>query len=216
MNLNVYNLKDEKVSTLEVPDSVFATKWNPTLVHQIVLAQLANKRTPVAHAKDRSEVSGGGRKPWRQKGTGRARHGSNRSPLWSGGGKAHGPSKDRDYSQKVNKKMKRLAINSVLSKKLKDQEVKIFDHFEFDVPKTKTVSKTLKALLGLSKNSKKYDVLLIPGLENKNIVRISRNLTKVKILGANSLNAYDLLNYKQIFIEEPAIEVINRYYSLKK
>ena len=127
MKADVYNLKNEVVGTMELPAEVFGTKWNATLVQQVLEAQLANARQPWAHVKDRSEVRGGGKKPWRQKGTGRARHGSTRSPIWVGGGKAHGPRNDKDYSQKVNKKMKRVALFSVLSKKAKDGEVKVFD-----------------------------------------------------------------------------------------
>src|SRR6185436_10884964 len=110
MNAAVFNIKNEKVSTVVLPDDLFGAPWRPALVQQVLLAQRANARRPWAHAKDRSEVRGGGKKPWRQKGTGRARHGSIRSPLWIGGGKAHGPRKDRDYSQKINKKMKRGAL----------------------------------------------------------------------------------------------------------
>src|SRR6202007_528340 len=105
MKSPVYNIKNETVGEIDLPDSVFGAKWNPILVKQVGLAMMANARRPWAHAKGRSEVRGGGRKPWRQKGTGRARHGSIRSPLWSGGGKAHGPVKTRDFSQKINKKM---------------------------------------------------------------------------------------------------------------
>ena len=127
MTTEVYNLQGQRVGKLELPGNIFGVKWNPVLVHQALLAQLANRRNPWAHAKGRGEVRGGGRKPWRQKGTGRARHGSIRSPLWVGGGKAHGPIKSRDYSQKLNKKMRRLAILSVLSKKAKDGDIKFFD-----------------------------------------------------------------------------------------
>jgi large subunit ribosomal protein L4 len=108
---DVYNLKNEKVGTMELPADIFGARWNASLVKQVLEAQLANRREPWAHTKTRGEVSGGGRKPWRQKGTGKARHGSTRSPIWVGGGVAHGPRNDRDYSQKVNKKMKRAAFS---------------------------------------------------------------------------------------------------------
>src|SRR5882724_1844322 len=110
MKTDLYNLKNEVVGSVELPEEVFGARWNGSLVEQALIAQQANKRRPWAHAKTRAEVRGGGRKPWKQKGTGRARHGSTRSPLWVGGGKAHGPSKDRNYAQKINKKMKRLAL----------------------------------------------------------------------------------------------------------
>ncbi len=170
MKADVYNLKNEVVGTVELPATVFGTKWNATLVQQVLEAQLANARQPWAHVMDRSEVRGGGKKPWRQKGTGRARHGSTRSPIWVGGGKAHGPRNDKDYSQKVNKKMKRVALFSVLSKKIKDGEVKIFDTLVVETPKTKTVASALKMVLSPKKGDKRFDVLLVSDNANKNLV----------------------------------------------
>ena len=116
MKINIYNLKKEKAGEIELSDRIFGVKWNADLVHQALNTQLANRRQPWAHAKDRAEVSGGGKKPWKQKGTGRARHGSIRSPLWIGGGATFGPSKERNFAKKINIKMKRLAIFSVLSR----------------------------------------------------------------------------------------------------
>src|SRR5271170_2228139 len=135
MNADVYNLQNEKVGTMELPADVFGARWNETLVKQVLEAQLANRRSPWAHTKTRGEVRGGGRKPWRQKGTGKARHGSTRSPIWVGGGVAHGPRNDRDYSQKVNKKMKQAALFVVLSRKAKDGEVKVFETLSMEAPK---------------------------------------------------------------------------------
>jgi large subunit ribosomal protein L4 len=211
MRADVYSFKNEKVGEIDLPESVFGVKWNPVLVKQALLAQLANRRQPWAHVKTRGEVRGGGRKPWRQKGTGRARHGSIRSPLWVGGGKAHGPRKEKDYSQKINKKMKRLAIFSVLSKKFRDGEVKIMKDLGLAAPKTKLVAENLKSLFGL-KRLKKADTLFIPSLENRSIYRASRNLVKAKALSPESLNVYDLLNYKRILIDEKAIPVIAKHY----
>ncbi|MBI4086302.1 MAG: 50S ribosomal protein L4 [Candidatus Liptonbacteria bacterium] len=214
MKTDLYNLKNEKVDTIEVPDSVFGVAWKPALVQQVVNAQLANLRRPWAHAKGRSEVRGGGRKPWRQKGTGRSRQGSIRSPLWRSGGKAHGPSKERDYSQKVNKKMKRVALFSVLSKKLKDNEVKFFNNLEIESPKTNILSRILRGLLALKKNSKKYDVLLIPALESKNVFRAAANLGKTAALRPESLNVYDILRHKNIFIAQEAAEAISKHFKV--
>lgn len=212
MQADVYNFKNEKVGKTDLPENVFGVKWNPVLVKQVLLAQIANRRRPWAHVKTRGEVRGGGRKPWRQKGTGRARHGSIRSPLWVGGGKAHGPRKERDYSQKVNKKMKRQAILGVLSKKFKDGEVKIMENMELQAPKTKIVAENLRSLFG-EKRLKKADTLFVPSLENKNIYRASRNLVKAKALSPESLNVYDLMNYKRILIDQKAIPTIAKHYT---
>src|SRR3989339_1280264 len=119
MEAKIYNLKNEEVSSIKLPEDIFDRKFSEALVRQVLLAQLANSREPWAHAKGRGEVRGGGKKPWKQKGTGRSRHGSIRSPIWKGGGKSHGPTNERDYTQKVNKKMKRVALFSVLSKKFR-------------------------------------------------------------------------------------------------
>ena len=214
MNADVYNLKNEKVGTVTLPDSVFGAKWNATLVKQVLTAQDANARDPWAHAKGRGEVRGGGKKPWRQKGTGRARHGSIRSPLWRGGGKAHGPTKDRDYSQKVNKKMKRLVLFSVLSRKVKDGEVKIFENFALSAPKTKILASTLNDILNMKKGVKKYDLLLVPEGENKGLSRASSNLQKAMALPATALNVHDVLNHKNIFLEQSAVAVIEKHYKI--
>jgi len=215
MKADVYNLKNEKVGTTELPDRVFGAKWNAILVKQVLDAQLANKRAPWAHVKDRSEVRGGGRKPWRQKGTGRARHGSTRSPLWVGGGKAHGPRNDRDYSQKVNAKMKRVALFAVLSRKAKDGEVKIFENFSIDAPKTKILASALSGVLQMKKGAKKYDVLFIVDRSDANLPRAASNLQKAKTLDAASLNIHDLINYKNLFIDQAVVPTIEKHYRLK-
>ena len=215
METSLYNLKNEKVGTISVPDIVFAAKWNSILVKQVLDAQMANARIPWAHTKDRGEVRGGGRKPWRQKGTGRARHGSTRSPIWVGGGKSHGPRNERDYSQKVNKKMKRLAVFSVLSKKMKDGEVKIFEDLTIKEPKTKLLVPILKNIIGMKKYAKRFDVALITNDNNINLSRASRNLTKAIVLKADSLNVYDIMNYKNVFIDKDSALNIDKYFKIK-
>ena len=214
MTTNLYNLKNEIVGKLELPDNIFATRWNAALVKQVLDAQLANRREPWAHVKFRSEVRGGGKKPWRQKGTGRARHGSIRSPLWVGGGKAHGPRNDRDYSQKINKKMKRGALFAALSRKLKEGEVKFFDELSVEQPKTKMLASALRPILNMDKRSKRYDALLIAPAENRNLFRASSNLEKAKAIDAASLNVYDVLNHKNVFIDKEAIGVIEKHYKI--
>lgn len=216
MNVDVYNLQNEKVGTMELPTAVFGARWNAALVKQVLEAQLANRRSPWAHTKSRAEVSGGGKKPWRQKGTGRARHGSTRSPIWVGGGVAHGPRNDRDYSQKVNKKMKRAALFAALSRKAKEGEVKIFDSLALQEPRTKVLASSLQNLLNMKKGAKRYDVLLIAtngtGPENKNLFRASSNLQKTKALDAMSLNVYDILNHKNLFLDKEAVATIVKHY----
>lgn len=220
MNADIYNLQNEKVGTMELPALVFGARWNAALVKQVIDAQLANRREPWAHTKTRGEVRGGGIKPWRQKGTGRARHGSRRSPIWVGGGVAHGPRNDRDYSQKINKKMKRAALFTVLSRKAKDGEVKVFDTLALEAPKTKVLASALNAILNMKKGGKRYDVLFVVSagsadagtVAGKNLFRASSNLQKAKALDAASLNVYDILNHKNLFLDKEAVTMIAKHY----
>jgi large subunit ribosomal protein L4 len=214
MKADVYNLNNEVVGTVDLPDRVFGAKWNAVLVKQVLEAQRANSRRPWAHAKDRSEVRGGGKKPWRQKGTGRARHGSIRSPLWVGGGKSHGPRNERDYSQKVNKKMKRIALFSALSRKAKDGEMKVMDSLAVEAPKTKVLALALNTILAMKKSKKRYDTLLVSTTSNKNLFRASSNLQKTKALDAASLNIQDVLNHKNLLIDKNVVETIASHYKL--
>lgn len=206
MKVEVFDQKNKKVGTIEISDKVFAAKWNPDLVHQVFQAQVANSRVALAHTKGRGEVRGGGKKPWRQKGTGRARHGSTRSPIWIGGGVAHGPTKEKNFAQKLNKKMKRLALFSILSKKLKDGEVKFVQSLETEVPKTKQLALVLKNL------EVPKSVLLLPPHGAKNIYRAASNIPKVKALDPRSLNVGDALKYKNLLIDEKAVEALTNHY----
>jgi large subunit ribosomal protein L4 len=208
MKADLYNIKMEVIDKVEIPDRIFAYPWNPDLVKQALDSQEKNSRKMSAHAKGRGEVSGGGKKPWRQKGTGRARHGSTRSPIWKGGGVSHGPKKERDYTIKINQKMKQAAMFSVLARKFQDNEVKIIDSLTIIEPKTKILNATLKAFFG----KKTPNALLIPDVGNKNIYRASANLPKVKSVGPKDLNVYDLMKFKEIFIEKNAISVIDSHY----
>lgn len=208
MKADLYNAKMEVIDKVELPDRVFAYPWNPDLVKQALDSQEKNSRKPFAHAKGRGEVSGGGKKPWRQKGTGRARHGSTRSPIWKGGGVSHGPKKERDYTVKLNQKMKQAAMFSVLSRKLQDNEVKIIDSIAISEPKTKILNTVLKIFFG----EKTPNALLIPDIANKNIHRASANLPKIKSLGPKELNVYDLMKHREIFIEKNAVSIIDSHY----
>ena len=203
MKTKIYNLKGEDAGEIDLPEKIFAYPWNPDLVYQAAQAQLANLRRPWANTKGRGEVSGGGKKPWRQKGTGRARHGSIRSPLWKGGGTTHGPLSEKDYSVKINKKMLRAAIYSVLSKKLADEELKIVDSLELNSHKTKELYFVLKEFLRGSMNA-----LLVPASKNRIIYRASRNMPKIKSLSPLSLNVRELLQHKNVLIDKNAVAEI--------
>ncbi len=207
MKIDVFNQQNNKVGTIDLPERIFGVKWNPDLVHQALVAQLANRREPWAHAKGRAEVRGGGRKPWRQKGTGRARHGSIRSPLWKGGGVTFGPTKEKIFAKKMNKKMKRLAIFSVLSKKIKDNELKVIDKFNVEIKKTKEWGKILKNIVDL-----KSSALLIPAASGKNIHQLIANMKNVEAISPHSLNVYDLLKYKNIILEKETIKKMEKHY----
>lgn len=207
MKIDVYNQQNDKVDKVDLPERIFGVKWNPDLVHQALLAQLANSRLPWAHAKGRGEVRGGGKKPWKQKGTGRARHGSIRSPIWKGGGVTFGPLKEKKFARKINKKMKRLAIFSVLSKKAKDNELKVIDEFKIDAKKTKEWEKILKNISG-----PKLSALLIPVAAKKNIHQAVANIKNTKAISPYSLNVYDLMKCKNIVLEREAIGEIEKHY----
>jgi large subunit ribosomal protein L4 len=209
MKADLFNQKNEKIGTVELPEAVFGAKFNSDLIHQVLTVQLANRRKTLADTKDRSEVRGGGRKPWRQKGTGRARHGSIRSPLWKGGGVTFGPNKERNFSRKISKKMKISAIFGVISKKFSEQEIKIVDNLKLENHKTSDLANLLEKFI-----SDKESLLLIPAKDNKNIYLAARNLNKVGVLSPESLNIYELLNYQKILLDQAAIETITKHYKI--
>lgn len=208
MTVKVYNQQSEVIGEIDLPKEVFGVKWNPILVHQVLVVQEANRRKVIAHAKDRSEVRGGGRKPWRQKGTGRARHGSIRSPLWKGGGVTFGPTKERVFEKKINKKMKKIAVASVLSRKLKDQEIKIIDAIKISEPKTKIMAKILEKFFAKKRNS---GLVILPEVHN-DLIRATRNLSFAQITTVNNLNIQELLKYKNILFFKKAIPLIEALY----
>jgi len=211
MKVEIFNKKNEKTGQIELSESVFGRKWNADLVHQVLVSQMANIRKPFAHAKGRGEVSGGGKKPWRQKGTGRARHGSIRSPIWIGGGVTFGPTKEKNYSKKINKKMRRVAIFAILSKKLDDGEIKFIDSLEIESPKTKILAGVLK---NISEGAK--SALLVPSVGSKNIYKAAVNIPKIFAIDPRSLNVYDLLRYKMILIDKKAAETVEEHYKINK
>jgi len=206
MTIDVFDKQNNKAGEIDLPERIFGTKWNADLVHQALVAQLANRREPLAHTKGRGEVRGGGKKPWKQKGTGRARHGSIRSPIWKGGGVTFGPNKDRNFSKKINAKMNRLAIFSVLSRKVKDNSLKVFENFGAVADKTKDWNIFLKSVVDL-----RSKVLIIPTFEN-NINKTISNIKNVSSISPKSLNVYDLLKAKNIIIEKQTVSEIENHY----
>lgn len=210
MQVPVYNLVKKEVGMVETPDKMFGSKWSPDLVHQALITQEANGRNVVAHAKDRSEVRGGGKKPWKQKGTGRARHGSIRSPLWKGGGVTFGPSKERIFERKINKKMNQAAIFSVLSKKFADKGVTVIDSFK-PSKKTKEFAKEIKNIF-----EPKDTTLFIFSDKNKGNHKAAKNISRLAYLSPKSLNVYGLMWPKKIFIEKEAVGEIANHYKLLK
>lgn len=208
MKADIYNQKAEKVGSIELPASAFSLPWNSDLVHQVVVSLQANKRTPTAHTKGRGEVAGGGRKPWRQKGTGRARHGSIRSPIWRGGGVTHGPTKEKIYSKKINKKMGKKAFYAALSQKLRDSEILFLDKIILSEPKTKEANVVIKSLSNIKNfeklaGKKKNRAILALPKKDGDIARGFRNLPGLQISQFKDLNALDLMNYKYLIITEP-------------
>lgn len=210
----VYNLEGKEVEKVKLAPEVFELPENDILVHQVVLAQMANSRENIAKTKDKSEVRGGGKKPWAQKGTGRARHGSSRSPIWRKGGVTFGPTALENYSKKVNKKMKKQALNIVLSGKVKDNELVIVDNFSLEQPKTKLAAdafKNLKANVSALKESKDKDKFVVAlGISEKEIVRSMNNLSNFNSISADSLNVVDLLSSKYLIVTKEALAIIQK------
>lgn len=208
MEAPLYNQSGEEVDTIDIPESVFGRAWNPDLVHQVVVTLQANARNSVAHTKDRSEVAGGGRKPWRQKGTGRARHGSIRSPLWTGGGQSFGPRKEKKYAKDVNKKMKREALFAVLSKKLEEGEVLFVDEMAFDEPKTADARKVIESLSEIDgytelRTKTKNAIFIALGEQDTNTKKSFQNFGNVDLDEVRNLNVLDILNKKYLIIVKP-------------
>lgn len=208
METEVYNLNGQVSGKMELPESIFGVAWNGDLVHQVVTAMQANARTPVAHTKTRGEVSGTGKKPWKQKGTGRARHGSRRSPIWVGGGVAHGPRNDKIYAQKINKKMKAKALFTILSEKYRKGQILFLEELKLKELKTKEASQIMEGLSKVENFSKivggknENTYITIPAKEeilNKSFA----NLPTVKIEEIRNINPVELLSHRYIIISHP-------------
>ena len=212
ISAKIYNQKGVEAGMIDLPAKVFSAKWRSDLVHQVVQSMRSNKRAGTADTKDRGEVRGGGKKPWKQKGTGRARHGSSRSPIWVGGGVTHGPLAEKNYKRKITKKMRAQALFSVLSKKLKDGEIFFVDSLATSSISTKSgldVMKNLAKVTGAKAlaDSKKPRVLTALFERNEKSEKSFRNLPQLEIVFLKNINPLDVLNYKYLLIENPTESV---------
>ena len=203
--LSVYNIEGNQVGEIELNDAVFGVEVNENLMHKAVVARLAASRQGTQSAKTRSEVSGGGRKPWRQKGTGHARQGSTRSPQWTGGGVVFAP-KPRDYSIKLNKKERRLAIKSALTTKVNESKLIVLDSFELDEIKT-------KKFVAVMNNLKAEKALVVLNEKNDNVIKSANNVPTIKTALTNTINVYDILKYDTLVLTQDAVATIQEVYA---
>jgi large subunit ribosomal protein L4 len=213
---NIYNQNAEIVGELNLSDKVFAVKVNEDLVHQAMVTQSANERQVLAHTKTKGEVRGGGKKPWKQKGTGRARAGSSRSPIWIGGGVTFGPRKDRNGSKKINKKMNQKALMMVLSDRLSTNNIAVVDKFEVKEYSTKNFNgfvKKIENIFATTDKKTKRSVLFVNDIKDEKVVFSARNLVGLQIINLENLNIIDLLKSKNLILTESAIKTINERYS---
>ena len=204
-NVSVYNMEGKEVGTMELNDAVFGVKINEHLVHMAVVAQLANKRQGTQKAKTRAEVSGGGKKPWRQKGTGHARQGSTRARQWTGGGVVFAPT-PRDYTIRLNKKEKRAALKSALTSRVQENKFIVLDELKMDEIKTKRFKNVLD-------NLKVSGALVVVGADSDNVVLSARNLPDVKTAYVNTINVYDILKYNTVVATKAAVASIEEVYA---
>lgn len=206
MKTKLYNIEGKEVGQLEVSERIFNVPVNEDLVHQVVVAQMANSRAAIADTKDRGEVRGGGKKPWKQKGTGRARHGSSRSPIWKGGGVTFGPTSDRNYAKRINKKMKAKALFMVLSEKFKNNKILVVDSFSVEKPSTKKMLSMLKAL------SIKTKALMALDQRDDNVMKSVGNISGISLIASDSVNIVDLMKNDVLIINSKGVEKIEETY----
>ena len=203
--VNEVNIKGEVIGQVELSDAVFGAPVHVPAMHQVVVAQLANRRVGTHDTKDRGEVRGGGRKPWRQKGTGRARAGSTRSPIWIGGGVAHGPH-PRDYRQKVNKKVRRLALCSALTLKVQEEQMVVLNDFGIETPKTKKLINIISAIEGGKKP------LFVLHETDMAVVKSAANIPGVEVIHVDSINVYDLLHHDRLIATSEAVKKLEEVF----
>lgn len=208
LEATVYGTNGKEVGKISLPETVFGVAWNADLVHDVVTVMRGNARAGTAHTKDRSEVRGGGRKPWKQKGTGRARHGSRRSPIWTGGGVAHGPRSEKDYSRKLNKNVRAKALATVLSEKFRNGQMLFVEGFGFTEPKAKIAKEMLISLGGVDgkgdlKTKRKNAALIVLPSRDENTEKSFRNFGQVLVSHAQDINPVELLTYKYVVVAKP-------------
>lgn len=217
MKSELYNIKGEKIGEIDLPEYIFNEEWNPDLVHQVVTGYLANRRRGTAHTKTRSEVSGGGRKPWPQKGTGRARHGSIRSPIWRGGGVVFGPRKEKIYKVVLPKKMRRKALFSSLSQKLRDKEIFFVEDFDLPSSKTRDFLKIWEPFSQKLEVLRQGTVRIVLPDYRKNIILAVRNLEGIDTYLAKDLTAYEVLKPRYLVMLASSVETLqNTFKPVKK
>lgn len=209
MQAKVYKQDGSQGSAVTLPETVFGVAFKPDLVHQVVVAMQANERAGTAHTKDRSEVAGTGKKPWRQKGTGRARHGSRRSPIWAGGGVTFGPRNEKDHSKRTTKKMRARALASVLSRKYNDGELVVVEKLAFDAPRTAAAKAMIAALASATDQAdlagkKRNAALIVLGERDEHTEKSFRNFGNIGVVQAKDVNPLDLLTFKYVIVSDPA------------
>lgn len=212
MKLPLYNQQGKEVGEINLPKEVFGLDVNADLLHQAVVAQMANSRITFAHTKKRSDVRGGGKKPWKQKGTGRARHSSIRSPIWAGGGVVFGPRNEKVFSKKINKKMKKKALLMSLSSKAKDRQVIALEAVNIEKGKTKELASMVKMLHGKMGDKNTASTLLVLPKSDQLVNRAASNIKRLKTILADSLNVVDVLSYKNLVISKDSIDIIKKTY----
>jgi large subunit ribosomal protein L4 len=223
MKTPIYNIKGKEVDKIDLPGQIFELPWNRDLVHQVVTTMMTNARQPIAHTKNRGEVRGGGKKPWKQKGTGRARHGSNRSPIWIGGGVTFGPRNEKDYARKINKKVKAKALATILSRKLKDNEIIFIDSLDLNEPKAKEAKNriaSLATIAGFEKlaTKRKNTALISISKKDNNIKKSFSNFGNFMTEEVRNINPVDLMNYKYLVFVNPeeTIKVLTERINIDK
>lgn len=209
MEYPIYNLKGEKTGVIELPQDIFGVKTNSDLLHQVVTSQKSNARSAIANTKTRGEVRGGGKKPWAQKGTGRARHGSTRSPIWIGGGITFGPRSERNFEKKINKKMRRKALLMAISSKVTDSQLMIFEDMTMKEAKTKTIANAISKVSKIAKPKS----LFVMNPENRNAWLSSKNCSGSKVISVNNLNVADILDKKFMVISKDELDLIKKNLS---